>query len=144
MKKKTLGMLAAVGFVALAAPVSSVAQQETDAAVVRVPFAFVAGDAALTAGTYTVTADSADPTVVWFTSANRRKAVAVGTIWGNGNENDSNRASFRFRRYGHDAYVLSRVAMPGENAREVPLPKAQVERDLVKTATLRRDVPSSR
>ena len=143
MKKQVLGMLVAIGIAALAAPASSFAQVAADEAVLRAPFPFVAGDSVLPAGTYTVRADSSDPAVLWITSADGRTAVVVDTNWGNGDENDGSKALFRFRKYGQ-SYLLSRIAMPGEDAREIPLSKGQVERDLVKMATARYEAQHGR
>jgi hypothetical protein len=131
MKKQLLMVLATAGIGILLGAHPSFAQA-TDEAVVRVPFQFVAGDAVLPAGRYFVQADSGDPSVLWITSSDGRHAGVVATNWGGG-ENDGAQVRFEFRKYG-DAYLLSAVAMPGEDAREIALAPSVVEHDLVRVA----------
>ncbi len=133
MRKQLFGILATAGLGILLAGQTASAQV-ADQVVAHVPFQFVAGDAVLPAGTYTVRPDSSDPTMLWIINADGRPASAVLTEWG-GPDNDGTQAMLQFKKYG-EAYMLSSVALPGEAARQIPIPKKEVEADLVKVARI--------
>jgi hypothetical protein len=125
-----LGMSGAAlaGFLLMAAPVSA----QTDEVVAHVPFQFMVGDTLMPAGTYLVQALSDDPAVMRVEEQNGPALAMIITNWGAGQATSG--AELGFREYGH-AKFLTRVVIPGETARSVPLPLSEIQKDLVRLAS---------
>ena len=99
---------------------------------VNVPFQFVVGDSVLPAGPYRVQASDTNPSVIWFFSPNGHHVANVATEWGGSLFRGAD-ANLRFKMYGK-THFLSRILIPGEDGRMVPLPRHEVESELARLA----------
>ncbi len=113
---------------------------QSDEVVAHVPFAFVVGTTVMPAGDYIVAAVSDDPALVRVEQVKGRAYATVITNWGGGDV--GTHAALTFREYGH-AKFLSRIMVPGEDAREVALPLSEIQQDLVQLASASPATPST-
>lgn len=131
MKKISFALvLAAV--VTLAAGSRAAAQSSPVATVVKVPFQFIVGDSVLPAGSYRISPQAADWSVVFITNLNGAPAALVATEGLASSEptpKDDSKVSFT-RYAGH--YFLQAVAVPGRDGRQVRITRAEAERTLAK------------
>jgi len=127
--KKMLFALLVVGVVGFAGPRPASAQDST---LVKVPFDFIVGGRVLPAGSYRIVPDSQDTTLLLIESTRGKMAAAfAATGWTpNPNPMDAH-AHVEFKNIdGH--MFLSQVAMPGSDARQVAVTKAEAERTLAR------------
>ena len=106
-----------------------------DELTVDVPFPFVVGDAMLPAGRYDVRAATDDPSVMWLTSSNSAHTAVANMTWG-GAVFDGRDADLRFKVFGN-THFLSRIDIPGESGRVLPVTSEEVEQELVRVAEQR-------
>ncbi len=128
--KKMMFALLVVGAVAFAGLRPASAQSSP--ALVKVPFDFIVGDRVLPAGSYRIAADIQDPSLLQIT-ATQGKAVAAfaATGWAKNPNPMDPQVHVAFKNVdGH--LFLWQIAMPGGDAHEVIVTKAEAERTLVK------------
>jgi hypothetical protein len=126
MKKWLFGALVA-GVALSAAP--RAASAFSDAAVVKVPFEFIANHTVLPAGTYRITSDANDPMLLYISSLDGRRHVVLPAI----GEAPSTvaKVEMEFKQYGDERY-LWKIAVPGEETLVLALPPADAARALAK------------
>lgn len=136
--RKTLVALLVAGAPSLAA-ISPSAAQSSEEALVKVPFPFITADKLMPAGTYLVSGETGDWSVVRIASVDgkmvaivRAKNTAVKPVAGI-------QPRFWFTNY-HGHYFLQRLWMPFLDVREVPLTKAEAERTLTRLNLMHQDV----
>ncbi len=129
--KKILVTLVVAG--ALAFPTLSMAAgQNGESAIVKVPFQFVVGDKVMPAGSYRISAQTGDWSVLTITSVDgKRGAVFASTRAAVNPASDSPNAQVKFNNF-FGQYFLQSVALPGKDAREVLITKAQAEQTLTR------------
>lgn len=125
--KKTFLALVVIGIVAAAGMRPAFAQ--TDPAVVKVPFQFIAGDRLMPAGTYRIAPDAQDPTLLAISDVNGKGPGAfTSTVW-TGSQSKGTKVQVQFKNVdGH--YFLWQVAIPSAGDRAVPINKMGAERVL--------------
>jgi hypothetical protein len=128
--KKTLFALLVVGTVASAAPRPASAQ--TDPAVVKVPFQFIVGDRLMPAGSYRITSNERDRTLLTISGLDGKVgSVFASTQWSGARADSGAQVNVQFKNIdGH--YFLALVAIPGADVRAVPLTKVRAERTLAR------------
>ncbi len=127
--KKILFALLAVASVAIAVPRSASAQ---DPALVRVPFQFIVNGTLLPAGSYRITSDTQDPSLLVITNLKGKPAASFATVGWEANPQPMDpQVHVAFKNFDGQ-YFLWRVAMPGSDSREVVINKVQAERMLAK------------
>jgi hypothetical protein len=107
---------------------ASIARADDDLIVVKVPFAFIVGDSRLPAGDYVVREISGDLSVVSIASSDGRQFACTLTIPVSSEESPA-KPELVFEKFGGH-YFLARVMLE-DNAREIILTPARVERQLV-------------
>jgi hypothetical protein len=128
--KKTLFTLLAISAVAIAGPRSASAQ--TNPALVKVPFRFIVGGTVLPAGSYRIASDTQDPSLLVITNQQGQPAATFATVGSADNPNPMDPEVHVAFKNVDGLYFLWRVEMPGSDAREVVITKAQAERTLAK------------
>ena len=128
--KKTFLALLIVGAIAFAGV--GIASAQEDPAIVKVPFQFIAGEHLLPAGTYRISADQFDRTLLTISRLDGKgEAVFAETDWTGDVSLPGRKVDVQFKNIdGH--YFLALVAMPGASGRSVRLTKASAERTLVR------------
>lgn len=127
MKTVLFGVLVA-GVVLAAAPRASASLP--DAAVVTVPFEFLANHTVLPAGAYRLTADPEDSSLLFIASVDGRHEALLPVI-GQAPNSDESKVELVFKQYGGEHY-LWKVAAPGEDALELAVPPAGMTASLAK------------
>lgn len=130
MKKMLVAVLMAV--VVMFAG-SSLASAQSNAALAKVPFKFIAGGKLLPAGSYRITVQPDDPTMLLITSDDHKSAAAFAvTEWAGGPDSAPGvKVHLTFKNF-NGQYFLSQVAMPGQDTRLIPLTKGAAEQVLVR------------
>jgi hypothetical protein len=126
MKNKPLLAVAAVLALALAGTAHA-----QGLAAVKVPFPFVVNGTELPAGTYEAIPETQSTTLIRLVDPEGRAAAV--TLTENGGPTTTKDAAFEFAKYGN-VYFLSKIDVPGDDAREVMLKPATVEQVLAKLA----------
>ena len=127
MKKTFLSLLAA-GIVSASA--ISPAAAQTVAALVKVPFRFIVGDTVMPAGSYRITPQTDDWSVLMISAVDGQAIAAFASTEATPNPAPrSEDVRVRFDNY-YGQYFLRQVAVPGRDARLVVVTKAQAERTL--------------
>ena len=103
----------------------------------KVPFRFVVGSEVLPAGRSNLRAETMDPSVIWIESANGQSVAVTNMLWG-GRVYKGSRADLAFKVYGH-THFLSRINIPGDDPRVVPLSRTEVDQELARLAEVRAD-----
>ncbi len=106
------------------------ASAQSNAVLVKVPFAFIAGDRVLPAGSYRLAADPQDHSVLFVTSI-QHPADAVMVATGMAEPPEVGDPSVRFKNVGGHMFLWE-VAVPGDGAREITVTRAAAERTLVR------------
>lgn len=139
--KKTL-FTVVVALVAPFAAGSLTSAQSSEEALIKVPFQFIAGEKLMPAGSYLVSGQTGDWTMVKVASVDgksvatvRSKVVARGPLPGI-------QPRFWFTNY-FGQYFLQRLWLPGLDVREVRLTQADAERTLARLNLLGPDHPAS-
>ena len=128
--KKILFAVLVVAAAAIAAPRSASAQ--TNPALVNVPFKFIVGDAVLPAGSYRISSDTQDPSVLVVTNLQGKPAATFATAGWTSNPNVMDpQVHVAFKTVDGQNF-LWRITMPGGSGREVLFTKAEAERTLAK------------
>ena len=127
--KKILLALLIVGVVAFAGPRPVFAQ--ADAATVKIPFRFIVGDTLLPAGSYRITSDPRDPSLITIAALGGKPATFAVTQSAAGPGELDAKVQVAFKNIGGQ-YFLSQVAMPGSNSWEMVVTQAGAERTLAK------------
>ncbi len=126
--KKILLSLMVVAVVAFGGLRTASAQSQS--ALVKVPFDFIVGDRVLPSGSYRVAADTQDPTLLRIESTMDRKvATFAATLADDGPRAGDVQAAFT-NVDGH--MFLSRITMPGGEARRIAVNKTEAERTLAR------------
>ncbi len=127
--KKNLFALLLVAVVGLAGVGPALAQ--SDAALVKVSFPFIAGQRLLPAGSYRITADPYDPSLLLIASTASADSVYVPTGASEPITQTGSQVHAAFRNIdGH--YFLWKIEMPDGNARQLTMTKAEAERTLAR------------
>ncbi len=128
---KTLVTLLVAG-TALFAAVSPAAAQSSDAALVKVPFQFIVGNTMMPAGTYRISAETANWSVLMISSADGKAAAVFASTEAAVNPAPQSRdPQVWFDNY-YGQYFLREVAMPARNARLVKITRTQAAQTLAK------------
>lgn len=128
MKKILVAVLMA-GLVTFAG--ASIARAQVgDSLLVKVPFPFIVSGKVLPAGSYRITAQSGDPSLLLITSIDGHSAAFADTQKEGGEVPDGARLHLSFKNFdGH--YFLSQVVF-GDALRDVRLSKVMAEQTLVR------------
>ncbi len=131
MKKMLLLLVAAVALSSVYA--SPAAAQSAAAAIVKIPFQFIAAGRVLPAGSYRIDPQTADWSTIKISSADEKAAIAVFVGTNNREPVGPNKgdASVRFVTYGGQ-HFLQEVYVPGRNPREVTITASRAQQLLVK------------
>ncbi len=133
--EKILVALLVAGTASFAA-ISPVAAQSSEAALVKIPFQFVVGDKIMPAGSYRISAQTSDWSVLMISSLDGKAAAAFASTQAIPNPAPhSQNAQVRFSNY-YGQYFLQQVALPGRDARVVRVTKAQAERTLTRLSLM--------
>ncbi len=128
--KKTLLALLVVGTIAFAGLRPASAQ--SDPALVKIPFSFIVGAKVLPAGSYRIAPQLDDPSLLLVTPTKGGTAAAFAATGFAKNPNPMDQqVHVAFKNVdGH--YFLWEITMPGGEAREVNVTKAEAERTLAR------------
>ena len=126
MKKLLFGALVA-GVALAAAP--RVASAFSDAAVVNVPFEFMVNRTVLPAGSYRITADVEDPTLIYIASMDGRHAAVAAAVALAPNE--VSKVEVEFKQSGGERY-LWKIDVPGDDSLELAAPPAAAVQTLAR------------
>jgi hypothetical protein len=107
---------------------ASVARADDDHIIVKVPFAFIVGDVHLPAGEYLVKELSEEPSVVSIVNSDGRESAITPTIPVSTGSSPV-RPELMFEKFGGQ-YFLARVILDDDDAREIILTPARMERQL--------------
>jgi hypothetical protein len=130
--KKILIAIIAAGVVSFAATSPAAAQSlGATAAVVKVPFQFIAGQRLLPAGNYRVDPQTADWSIVRISNVQGSMAALVTTQTVATTSADDVHSLLTFTKV-RGQYFLQGVALPGRDARVVLVTKAEAERTLAR------------
>ncbi len=130
MKKMFVSLLAAA-IVSIAAIAPAAAQGDNGTSIVNVPFRFIVGDKLMPAGSYRVTPQSDDWSVVMISGVHSNLAVLTPTEAESQPVTGLQKPQFWFNNY-YGQYFLAKFAVPGRDARIVKVTKAEAERTLAK------------
>lgn len=131
MTKRVRTISGVVLTTALIANATASSARADERVIAKVPFAFVVGDSRLPDGEYTLKVVSEDLDVWAITSADGRHSVTFTTISAS-SPRTVTKPELVFDRFDHQ-YFLSRV-VSGNDAREIPLTHAGMEKEIVKLA----------
>jgi hypothetical protein len=99
---------------------------------VKVPFHFIVGDKVLPAGSYRIAGQNEDPATLLITPTDGHSAAAfASTQWVGVPESMNTSVRLAFKNFDGQ-YFLWRVAMPGQDTREIVLSKESAERTLAR------------
>ena len=132
---KTMNRLALVSLTALSVVSTSLMAQSKFAMRIKIPFDFVVGEKAFTAGEYNIQTGGSMPNSVWIRSEDASKNLVLlshSTVV----QQVQGESWLRFHRYG-DRYFLSQILIEG-NGTGQELPRSRAEREYVAS----RDTPS--
>ncbi len=127
--KKILFSLLVVAAVALLASPALHAQGLS--AIVKVPFSFIAAGRVLPAGTYRVTPDVNDPSLLTVETDRGDRAVFVQTVNVADTAQGTEDATLAFKSFGGQ-HFLWRIGIAGHDTREVVLQPAAMQQVLAK------------
>lgn len=129
--KKTLFTFLVVAVATLAAPRPTSAQSAP--ALVKIPFQFIAGGTVLPAGSYWISPDTHDPSVMLLANVNGKPAAVFAVFAATAVNPTLLDPQVRVAFKNVDGqHFLWQVTMPGDDAREVIVTRAQAQRTLAK------------
>ena len=127
--RKISGLMTAA---ALAAFATASIARANDQVVATVPFPFIAGDARMPAGEYSVTVASEDMSVWSITSVDGKHHVLISTIAASPARTPTP-PELVFDKFANE-YFLAKVVVDGSDEREIPLKPAKMEHEIIKVA----------
>lgn len=113
---------------------SSPAAAQAAAAVVKVPFAFIAADRVLPAGSYRLEPTTQDWSVVRVTNIDKKSGVRAVLVTTNGvsvADANTGSANLQFVTYSGQRF-LRQISVPGREPRQVVVTPSSAQRTLVK------------
>lgn len=111
--------------------ISMAAGQNGESAVVKVPFQFVVGNKVMPAGSYRISPQTGNWSVLVISSLDGSAAVFASTQAAVNPASNDETPRVKFTNY-FGQYFLQSVALPSRDAREVLITKAQAEQTLAK------------
>ncbi len=128
MKKMLFAMLV-IGLVGFAGPRPASAQGPT---LVKVPFSFIVGNTVLPAGSYRLSADTQDASMLIVSNTQGKPVAAfAATGWARNPNPMDPQAHVAFKNVDGQMF-LYQVSMPGSDMREIDVTRAEAERTLAK------------
>lgn len=128
--KKILVTLLAAGTLSFAA-MAPAAAQGVETGLVKIPFQFIVGDKVMPAGSYWISRQTADWSVVSIENQHSGALVFASTSPVPNAEPSSNKVRVLFSVY-YGQHFLQQVTLPGRDGRSIGITKTQAEQTLAK------------